>query len=388
MDQVLRALRTRPAPQQPEWPDPLALREVKNALGERPALVRAADVRQLRLALALVAAGRAQVVQAGDCAEDPAESTREDVARKAGLLDVLAGALQMVTRKPVVRAGRIAGQYAKPRSQPTEQVGGVTLPAYRGHLVNGPEPDPELRRPDPQRLLTGYDAAGRVLGHLGWRGGRPESSAPVWSSHEALVLDYELPLVRTDETGHLLLSSTHWPWIGERTRQLEGPHLALLATVCNPVACKVGPAMEPEELTALCARLDPRRTPGRLTLIARMGADAVADRLPPLVAAVRASGHPAIWLSDPLHGNTLSAPGGWKTRLLPTVVSEVRRFQTAVAAGGGTAGGLHLETTPDQVTECADDSAALASTGDKYTSFCDPRLNPAQALAVVHGWQE
>ena len=201
------------------------------------------------------------------------------------------------------------------------------------------------------------------------------------------MLDYELPQVRRDENGQLLLTSTHWPWIGERTRQVDGAHVALFAEIVNPIACKIGPTIQIDELLTLCERLDPEREMGRLTLIARMGADTVTDRLPPLVAAVRAAGHPVIWLTDPMHGNTVIAPDGLKTRLLDTIMREVEQFQCAVRAGGGVPGGLHLETTPDDVTECVRDESRMDEVGNKYTSFCDPRLNPAHADAVVTTWR-
>jgi 3-deoxy-7-phosphoheptulonate synthase len=386
VDDALPEISLRPAAQQPEWGDAETVRKVRAALADQPPLVDPADVRELRGLLARVAAGDAYVVQAGDCAEDPAESTAGYVARKAGLLDVLAGILKMNTHRPVLRAGRIAGQFAKPRSEPYERVGDLTLPVYRGHFVNSPEPDPSARRPDPRRLLDGYRAARDSMRHLGWSGG-PVIDAKVWTSHEALLLDYELPMVRRDAEGRPVLTSTHWPWIGDRTRQLDGAHVSLLAAVANPVACKVGPTTTVTELRALCERLDPARQPGRLTLIARMGIERVAERLPELVAAVRAGGHPVVWLSDPMHGNTVRAPNGLKTRLVETVVREIALFQGAVREAGGTAGGLHLETTPDNVTECVQDRSYLDHVGDKYTSFCDPRLNLRQAAAVVAAWQ-
>ncbi|MFI0982710.1 3-deoxy-7-phosphoheptulonate synthase [Streptomyces sp. NPDC021093] len=389
MEDVMRDIRVRGALQQPEWGDPLQVSRVGEALASRPPLVRATDVRVLRGFLAKVALGEAMVVQAGDCAEDPQECTADHVARKAAVLDLLAGALRMVTRKPVVRVGRIAGQFAKPRSKPTEMVGDTELPSFRGHMVNAPEPDADSRRPDPLRILTGYMAANDIVDHLGWRdsaAGRAMVEPPVWTSHEALLLDYEIPMLRTDERENVFLGSTHWPWIGERTRQVEGAHVALLSEVSNPVACKVGPGMTPEQLLALCERLDPAREPGRLTLIARMGADKVAERLPRLVEAVRTAGHPVIWLTDPMHGNTVSAPGGLKTRYVETVSLEVVRFQDAVREGGGVAGGLHLETTPDNVTECVSNKAELDNVGDRYTSFCDPRLTPWQAVSVISAW--
>ncbi|MFB7673755.1 3-deoxy-7-phosphoheptulonate synthase [Kitasatospora purpeofusca] len=389
MEDVIREIRIRGALQQPEWSDLPQVNRVGEALASRPALVQPDDLATLRTLLGKVALGEALVLQSGDCAEDPQECTRQHVARKSALLDLLAGTLGLRTGKPVLRAGRIAGQFAKPRSKPTEVIDGVELPVFRGHMVNGPEPDPEIRRPDPLRILTGYMAAGDIVEHLGWRdraAGRDVVEPLVWTSHEALLLDYETPMLRVDDKGRLFLGSTHWPWIGERTRQVEGAHVALLSQVANPVACKVGPGMEPDELLALCEKLDPWRDPGRLTLIARMGAENVADRLPKLVDAVRGAGHPVVWLSDPVHGNTVTAPGGYKTRLVETVSLEVSRFVEAVRGAGGVAGGLHLETTPDDVTECASTEADLGSVGDRYTSCCDPRLNPAQAVAVVSAW--
>ncbi|MEU1124555.1 3-deoxy-7-phosphoheptulonate synthase [Streptomyces sp. NPDC005899] len=387
MNSELAHIESLPALQQPEWRDLPETERARRALSASPPLVAASDVAQLHDHLRAVAEGHAQIVQAGDCAEDWSETGPVDVARKAAVLDLLAGVMRVSTGRPVVRVGRLAGQYAKPRSRPTEIVQSVELPVYRGHMVNDPNPDPELRRPDPTRLLTGYRAARDVMEHLGWSGGTPRAQAPVWTSHEALLLDYELPLVRRQDDGGLLLTSTHWPWIGERTRQVDGAHVALLAAVRNPVASKVGPTMAPEELLRLCERLDPDRVPGRLTLIARMGAGRAPGQLPPLVAAVRDAGHPVIWLTDPMHGNTECGPDGLKTRFVESVVREVGEFQEAVVQAGGIPGGLHLETTPDHVTECVTDPTFLHSVGDKYTSLCDPRLNPRQAVEVASAWR-
>nr|WP_308307609.1 3-deoxy-7-phosphoheptulonate synthase [Streptomyces sp. ISL-10] len=382
-------MRSLTARQQPGWEDHAELSRVRAELARLPPLVHIDDVDTLSALLARAAAGEIQVIQSGDCAEDWDEATSADVARKAALLDMLAGAMKMVGHKSVLRVGRIAGQFAKPRSRPMERVGGVELPVYRGHMVNSPEPDPELRRPDPTRLLKAYGAARTVLGHLGWHAqeAQPRLEAALWTSHEALLLDYELPLTRHQADGRWLLSSTHWPWIGERTRQVDGTHVTLLAAVANPVACKVGPSVTPDELLALCEALDPHRTPGRLTLISRMGGAEVPRVLPRLVRAVREAGHPVIWLTDPMHGNTVTASDGSKTRLVEAVVHEVEEFHTAVTESGGIAGGLHLETTPDEVTECVDDHSQLHDVGVKYTSLCDPRLNPGQALAVASAWR-
>ncbi|WP_247702273.1 3-deoxy-7-phosphoheptulonate synthase [Streptomyces sp. F63] len=374
------------ARQQPQWGDPARVKRVRDVLATLPPLVEAESLSRLRGLLAGVAAGQAQVVQAGDCAENPAECTAGDVERKRRLLKVLAGVMNAITHQPVVRVGRIGGQYAKPRSAQTEWVGGVEIPVYRGHMVNGPEPGPEARRPDPRRLLAGYRAASRLMSHL-----CPTPQAridpAVWTSHEALLLDYEIPMLRRDREGRAALTSTHWPWIGERTRQLEGAHVALLADVVNPVACKVGPRTTVAELLGLCARLDPGQEPGRLTLTARMGADATMDLLPPLVRAVRAAGHPVIWLVDPMHANTVTTAEGRKTRVVETMVREVKAFQVAVRSAGGTPGGIHLETTPDAVTECADTPYGTDRIGENYTTLCDPRLNPRQAVSVVSAWR-
>ncbi|MFB7372416.1 3-deoxy-7-phosphoheptulonate synthase [Streptomyces sp. NPDC056222] len=386
----MRRRRALPAEQQPDWTDHPRLAPARDALANSPALVTRDEVDTLRALLAEVAHGRYLVMQAGDCAEDPAECAAGPVLRKADLLDELAEAMRARSCAPVLRVGRIAGQFAKPRSRPMERTDGK-LPVYRGHLVNAPEPDALARRPEPSRMVACYDAAATAVAALRLRGGggagAPE--ARTWTSHEALVLDYELPLVRRSIDGRLLLTSTHWPWIGERTRQPDGAHVRLLASVDNPVSCKVGPSCSSDELVRLCAVLDPDRVPGRLTLIARMGAGTVAERLPGLVSAVRAAGHPVSWLSDPMHGNTVTGPGGLKTRGVDEIVREVVRFQDAVVAAKGVAGGLHLEATPHAVTECVAEASGPERPGradGTYTTLCDPRLNRRQALDVAAAW--
>lgn len=380
-------LRTLPACQQPDWPEPHRLDQAVAELTHMPALVEYEEVRALRALLAEAARGRVLVLQAGDCAEDPAECTLPYVTRKAALLDVLAGVLKLGSGKPVLRIGRIAGQFGKPRSAATETVAGVELPVFRGFLVNAPDPVAELRRPAPDRLLTCYRAARAAMDILRHRHhpGGPTAEAPIWTSHEALVLDYELPLLRQDAEGRTVLSSTHWPWVGDRTRQIDGAHVAMLGLIANPVACKVGPSMEPQELLNLCLALDPHRSPGRLTLISRMGARRIRQHLPRLVEAVRAEGHPVIWLCDPMHGNTVTAPDGRKTRLIEDLVEEIEIFQDVVRAAGAVAGGLHLETTPEDVCECV--YADGLPVPERYTTPCDPRLNPQQAITVASAWR-
>ncbi|EIU6921173.1 TPA: phenazine biosynthesis protein PhzC, partial [Pseudomonas aeruginosa] len=231
MDDLLQRVRRCEALQQPEWGDPSRLRDVQAYLRGSPALIRAGDILALRATLARVARGEALVVQCGDCAEDMDDHHAENVARKAAVLELLAGALRLAGRRPVIRVGRIAGQYAKPRSKPHEQVGEQTLPVYRGDMVNGREAHAEQRRADPQRILKGYAAARNIMRHLGWdaASGQEANASPVWTSHEMLLLDYELSMLREDEQRRVYLGSTHWPWIGERTRQVDGAHVALLA---------------------------------------------------------------------------------------------------------------------------------------------------------------
>ena len=337
MDDLLQRVRRCEALQQPEWGDPSRLRDVQAPARGSPALIRAGDILALRATLARVARGEALVVQCGDCAEDMDDHHAENVARKAAVLELLAGALRLAGRRPVIRVGRIAGQYAKPRSKPHEQVGEQTLPVYRGDMVNGREAHAE-RRADPQRILKGYAAARNIMRHLGWdaASGQEANASPVDQPRDAAARLRAVDAARGRAA--LYLGSTHWPWIGERTRQVDGAHVALLAEVLNPVACKVGPEIGRDQLLALCERLDPR---GTLTLIARMGAQKVGERLPPLVEAVRAAGHPVIWLSDPMHGNTIVAPCGNKTRLVRSIAEEVAAFRLAVSGSGGVAAGLH-----------------------------------------------
>ncbi|MFI0450314.1 3-deoxy-7-phosphoheptulonate synthase [Actinomadura sp. 6N118] len=374
-----------PAAQQPKWDDPVQVARARAELADMPGLVDFDEVNRLRTLLADVAYGRRQIIQAGDCAEDPRECAPDELIPKISLLHQLAAVMRRGTGLPVVHVGRFAGQFGKPRSASVERLGDAEIPVFRGHAINSPQPEPGMRRPDPVRLLTCYHAAASAMTFL--RNQPRDGAEPiVWTSHEALLLDYELPLLRRRLDGALLLSSTHWPWVGDRTRQPEGAHVRLLASVANPVACKIGPTTEVDELVALCAILDPLREPGRLTLIARLGAKAVSDHLPDLVSAVRAAGHPAIWLCDPMHANTVTTPAGRKTRYLERIVSEVRQFTTIVADVGGIVGGLHLEATPEPVTECVPNDQFVGRVDVCYTTACDPRLNPEQAVQVAAAW--
>ncbi|MBZ4317855.1 3-deoxy-7-phosphoheptulonate synthase [Streptomyces huiliensis] len=372
--------------QEPPWAGHPALGEVSGRLSTAPPLVSVDEVGRLRDELAAVARGDALVLQAGDCAENLEECGPEQAAARVTVLDALGDHLERSSGRRVVRIGRLAGQFAKPRSQPTERVGGRELPVFRGHMVNSAEPTAEARRPDPWRMLRAYEAAGTVLDAVRKRRGDRDTGP--WASHEALVLDYELPLVRGGpEAVGPLLTSTHLPWVGERTRQPGSRHVTLLASVANPVACKIGPTATPDEVLLLSRLLDPGRTPGRLTLIVRMGRAVVAEALPPLVAAVRRAGHPVVWLCDPMHGNTVRAVGGRKTRYLPDLIAEAAAFRAVLEQQGQHAGGVHLETAADDVSECVGGPVgspdALAR---RYTTLCDPRLNPEQARRFLNTW--
>ncbi|MEU2723113.1 3-deoxy-7-phosphoheptulonate synthase [Streptomyces smyrnaeus] len=370
-----------PAFQQPVWEDGARARECRRILAGSPGLVTVDEVGQLRAVLARCAAGDLNIVQIGNCAEHPEDSAPERVRRMVGLIDALAGVWQSVTGTPAVRVGRMAGQYAKPRSQPSETVAGRRLAVYRGHMVNRPEAGERSRRHLADHMLECYRSARQVLAETRRLSTGPAGQPRVWASHEALVLDYELPLLRRDADGRFLLASTHWPWVGERTRQPEGAHVRLLASVINPVACKVGPSAAPDEVVELCETLNPARAPGRLTLIARMGADQVLTCLPPLVSAVRDAGHPVVWMCDPMHANTHRRQG-LKTRLVEEITAELQRFHRCVSRAGGVPGGVHLEATPGEVTECIPQRAA-GPDPQRYRSLCDPRLNTHQALSVL-----
>ncbi|MET9293276.1 3-deoxy-7-phosphoheptulonate synthase [Streptomyces sp. NPDC003077] len=380
--------------QQPPWQDHPALGPVKDRLAASVPLVTSEEVRELRGALAAVARGRATVLQAGDCAESLYECTPAHARQRADTLDRLGDHLQRGSGRTVVRIGRMAGQFAKPRSRPTERVGGLELPAFRGHLVNSEAPTEDARRADPYRMLQARLAAATVGGVLrearAARAARPGTAAHTgpWTSHEALVLDYETPLVRTDpSTGGRLLTSTHFPWVGERTRQPGSPNVALLADIDNPVGCKIGPGTTPDEVLQLCQTLDPERTPGRLTLIVRMGRTRISEALPPIVATVRRAGHPVVWLCDPMHGNTTTAGDGRKTRYLADLIAEAAAFRSVLERQGQHPGGVHLEVAAGEVTECVGGPIhSEDQLGHRYTTLCDPRLNPEQAERFLNTW--
>ncbi|KUJ69101.1 hypothetical protein ACZ90_14285 [Streptomyces albus subsp. albus] len=386
--------RRRPAAQQPDWPDPALLRRVRARLADTAPLVPPHEILDLRRLLSRAAHADAFVVQLGDCAEPFDPPTFAGTAARVDLLHSTARTVSRALHRTAIPIGRIAGQYAKPRSSPTERVGDLVLPSFRGHLVNDPAPHPAARIPDAMRLLRGHGHAGAVLGLLrelagsgmAMPGALAGRAPAVWTSHEALVLDYEEPLVRRDQvTGAWCLTSTHLPWIGARTCDPDGAHVRFLSGVANPVGLKVGPATTPAQLTELCARLDPDHQPGRLVLISRMGAERVRTALPELVAAVARQGHPVVWVCDPVHGNTVTAATGHKTRHVEAVCDEVAGFFAAVRAARGWPGGVHLEATPDEVTECVGGTPGVAERELplRYETACDPRLNGRQTAQVA-----
>lgn len=421
--------RKHPIRQQPPWPDTAALGAVRDRLATLPPLTAVADVRRLEASLARVASRQAFVIQAGDCAEPMDSSGVAAVRAKHRLIGTMAETISDHADLPTVAVGRLGGQYAKPRSQQTEIVDGRELAVFRGQMVNDPRADTLLRVPDPGRLLAAYRTSKAVLselhilaheaaverpartGHetaddLGpvrpWDGSLRSvldrygqtrrrdrggwSHTGLWASHEALVLDYEEPLVRRDpQTGEWFLLSTHLPWIGQRTHRADEAHVAFHAGIANPVGCKIGPDTSPREIVEICGALDPSRRPGRLTLIPRMGADAVVDRLPELVRAVRRAGHPVVWMCDPMHGNTEKLPGGRKTRRIERVLAEMAGFFAVLRAEGEWPGGLHLEAAEGDVTECLGLGGPDSEAGlDRdYRTLCDPRLNEKQSLMVA-----
>jgi 3-deoxy-7-phosphoheptulonate synthase len=429
----LDAWRGLPAAQQPEWPEPERVRAVTAKLAEQPPLVFAGECDQLRDRLAAVAAGDAFVLQGGDCAETFAGSTVDAVREKIETLLQMALVLTYAASVPVVKIGRMAGQFAKPRSRSTESRDGVELPAYRGDAVNGLEFSSEARRPDPTRLLQAYNSAAvtlnlcRAFAHGGYAdlhqahawnqdfvaqspaGQRYEQLAgeidralafmkacgadseelhgvEFYSSHEALLLEYERALTRIDvRTGLPYDLSGHLVWIGERTRDLSGAHVEFCRQIRNPIGVKLGPAASPDDAVALVERLNPDREPGRLMLITRLGADRIRDVLPPIVQEVTGHGAPVAWVCDPMHGNTFEAPSGHKTRRLDHVLEEVAGFFEVHTALGTHPGGIHVEFTGDDVTECigGGDDIVEDNLHDRYETACDPRLNRRQALDLA-----
>jgi len=428
--------RTFPAGQQPEWPDESALDAAQERLSGLPPLVFAGEARALLAALGEVCERRAFLLQAGDCVESFRDVSAPAIRERLKVLLQMSAVLTYGATLPVVRVARIAGQFAKPRSSPTEVVDGREIPSFRGHVVHSDEPTVEARRPDPERMIHGYYQAASTLNLLRaftkggfadlthvhtWNrefvasspaGQRYEALAgeieralrfmqaigidlttertlhevDVWTSHEGLLLPYEEALTRTDSlTGQWYDCSAHMLWIGNRTRDLDGAHVEFFSGVMNPIGVKLGPTATPDEAAALAYKLNPDRVPGRLTFVTRLGAERVEELLPLLLRAVQESGIPVVWVCDPMHGNLVRTPSGTKTRHFDAIMAELQGFFAAHRDVGTWPGGVHLEFTGDDVTECLGGSSAVLEEqlDSRYESLCDPRLNGRQSLDLA-----
>ncbi|WP_435167798.1 class II 3-deoxy-7-phosphoheptulonate synthase [Falsirhodobacter sp. 1013] len=427
--------RAKPRIQMPDYPDTAALNAVEAQLVSYPPLVFAGEARRLRSQLADVAAGKAFLLQGGDCAESFAEFRADNIRDTFRVMLQMAVVLTYGAKVPVVKVGRMAGQFAKPRSAPMEMVGNTELPSYRGDIINGFDFTPEARIPDPQRMLQAYTQAAATLNLLrafstggfadihrvhSWTlgftnddkaeryrelssrigdaldfmtaaGVNPDtahtlSTVDFYTSHEALLLEYEEALCRVDSiSGKPVAGSGHMIWIGDRTRQPDGAHVEFARGVLNPIGLKCGPSTTAEDLKVLMAKLNPENEAGRLTLIARFGAGNVGDHLPRLIKAVQEEGANVVWSCDPMHGNTIKSPSGYKTRPFDYVLSEVRDFFAIHRAEGTIPGGVHFEMTGQDVTECTGGLRAVTdeNLSDRYHTACDPRLNASQSLELA-----
>jgi 3-deoxy-7-phosphoheptulonate synthase len=432
----LQSWRALPVAQRPAWPDPAALRKAAEQLSQLPPLVVPEECDRLRARLADVATGKAFLLQGGDCAETFADATVEKVRDKIKILLQMAVVLTYGASVPIVKVGRMAGQYAKPRSKGTEVVDGVELDSYRGDAVNSIERTPQARVPDPARLVEAYHRAAGTLNLIrahatggfadlrqvhSWNsdfvsrspaGQRYESIATdidralsfmqacgfdleradaahqveLFASHEALLLDYESALTRWDDDRSAFYDqSAHLVWVGERTRDLDGAHIEFVRQIANPIGVKLGPATSPETAVALVDKLDPDRRPGRLMFVTRMGADRIRDLLPPIVEKVTASGAEVVWSCDPMHGNTIESESGYKTRHFDDIVEEVTGFFEVHQDLGTVPGGLHVELTGENVTEClgGGDDIVDSDLAGRYETALDPRLNVGQSLELA-----
>jgi 3-deoxy-7-phosphoheptulonate synthase len=421
-----------PIKQQPEWPDADAVAAASAQIASFPPLVFAGEVDTLKARLAQAAAGDAFLLQGGDCAETFAGATAENIKNRIKTILQMAVVLTYAAEMPVIKMGRMAGQFAKPRSSDTETRDGVTLPAYRGDIVNGYDFTEAARRPDPSRLIQGYHTSAATLNLVrafttggfadlrevhSWNKGFAANPANAryealaneieralkfmaatgidfdelktvefFTSHEALLMDYERPMTRIDSrTGTPYNTSAHFVWIGERTRDLDGAHVDFLSRVRNPIGVKLGPSTDVSTMLELVEKLDPNREPGRLTFITRMGAGKIRDALPPLLEAIKASDANPLWITDPMHGNGITTPNGYKSRRFDDVLDEVVGFFEAHRQVGTHPGGLHVELTGDDVTECLGGSEHIDENdlATRYESLCDPRLNHKQSLELA-----
>ncbi|NBR64548.1 MAG: 3-deoxy-7-phosphoheptulonate synthase class II [Micrococcales bacterium] len=420
------------AAQQPTWPDLSQLEQVRQTLAKYPPLVFAGEVDILKDRIAQAASGKAFLLQGGDCAETFADATADRIRNRVKTLLQMAVVLTYGASMPVIKMGRMAGQFAKPRSSDTETREELTLPAYRGDAVNGYDFTLESRTPDPTRLLQAYNTSASTLNLIRaftmggfadlrsvheWNKGFTDNPAnsryeimareidraikfmaacganfselrttEFYTSHEGLLFDYERPMTRIDSrTGTPYDTSAHFIWIGERTRQLDGAHVDFLARVRNPLGVKLGPSTSVDDVLALIEKLDPTREPGRLTFITRMGTGKIREALPKLVEAVRDSGAQPLWITDPMHGNGITTKNGYKSRRFDDVMDEVRGFFEVHRDLGTFPGGVHVELTGDDVAECLGGSEHIDENTleSRYESLCDPRLNHSQSLELA-----
>ena len=424
--------RTLPIKQQPQWPDASLVQAASAEIASLPPLIFAGEVDVLRERLAAAARGQAFLLQGGDCAETFAGATADAIRNRVKTVLQMAVVLTYGASTPVIKMGRMAGQFAKPRSSDTETRGDVTLPAYRGDIVNGFDFTPESREADPRRLVQGYHTSASTINLVRaftqggfadlrqvhrWNQGFARNPANVryeqmahdidkaikfmeaagadfdelkrvefYTSHESLLMDYERPMTRIDSrNGTPINTSAHFLWIGERTRDLDGAHVDYMSRVRNPIGVKLGPTTKIDDMLRLIDKLDPNREPGRLTFITRMGSGKVRDALPPLLEAIKQVDANPLWVTDPMHGNGLTTPNGYKTRRFDDVVDEVKGFFEAHRAAGTYPGGIHIELTGDDVTECLGGSEQIdeATLATRYESLCDPRLNHMQSLELA-----
>ncbi len=382
--------RNKPIKQVPFYPDAQALNDVEARLRTYPPLVFAGEARKLKQQLAEVAEGKAFLLQGGDCAESFAEHGADNIRDFFRVFLQMAVVLTFGASKPVVKVGRIAGQFAKPRSSDMETLNGVELPSYRGDIINGIEFDAASRIPDPQRQDMAYRQSAATLNLLRAIGITADSNHSLretdfYTSHEALLLGFEEALTRVDSTsGDWYGTSGHMIWIGDRTRQADHAHIEYCRGIKNPLGLKCGPSLQPDDLIRLIDLLNPENEAGRLTLIARFGYDKVGDHLPQLIRAVEKEGRKVVWSCDPMHGNTITA-GGYKTRPFDRILKEVESFFAIHRAEGSHPGGIHVEMTGKNVTECTGGARAISAEDlhDRYHTHCDPRLNADQALELA-----
>ena len=376
--------RDKQALQLPYYADLSVLSIVTDSLKASPPLIAADETRRLKSSLAKVADGESFLLQAGDCAESFAEFHPLNIRSTFDVIRQMAQVITATAGMPVVKVGRIAGQFAKPRSDSNETHNGITLPSYKGDIINGIEFTPETRRPEPERMLQAYKQCATTLNLL--RGFTQQTRTDFFTAHEALLLPYEQALTRIDKTTNTWYdTSAHFLWVGDRTRQIDSAHVEFLRGIGNPIGIKCGPTLPAEELLALLDILNPANEPGRITLISRMGHHDISGILPPFLRTIKAEGRIVSWACDPMHGNTTTSSTGYKTREFAHILSEVKKYFASHHAEGTHPGGIHLELVGRDVTECTGGKVKITEDklSERYQTHCDPRLNASQGLELA-----